>query len=113
MIRNQEFLLGMKNHAFESFFVELEAGGPSSASLRQVFMAEFRYLEAFQRFLAGMPPEEAFRTFDDILAMAPDNDSLRARIYLQYRHVALNQRDLVQRRLLLERAEALYDDARP
>ncbi len=113
VIRNQAFLLGMKHHAFEGFFAELDAGGPSSASLRQVFTAEFRYLEAFQRFLAGMPPAEIFRTFDDILAMAPDNDSLRARIYLQFRYIALSQRDLVRRRLLLERAEALYEDARP
>ena len=51
--------------------------------------------------------ESAFGV-DEALAVAPWNDSLRARIYAQYSHIAMSQADPVQRRMLLNRANALY-----
>lgn len=109
VIRNQAFLLDMKRRAHERFVAGLAADGPEAESLEQAFLAEFRYLEAFQHYLAGMPAGEVYRVFDRILGIAPGNDSLRARIYLQYRFLALSQRDPEQRRLMLRRAESLYE----
>jgi hypothetical protein len=47
--------------------------------------------------------------FDNALAAAPWNDSLRARIYAQYRYFASTQSDPVMRQQLKQRAEALYE----
>lgn len=72
--------------------------------------AEFRYLDGFRTFLEGMPLEEQYRVFDDALTVAPWNDSLRARIYLQYLYNASTRRIPAERARLIERAKALYPD---
>ncbi|MDX1584942.1 MAG: hypothetical protein R3338_15195, partial [Thermoanaerobaculia bacterium] len=108
-IANQDFILTLKRRAHPRFFSNVSADAPDPNKLRQTFEAEFLYLEAFQRFLAGMPAADAFRIFDGILEMAPWNDSLRARIYAQYRHVAASQPDPRMRMLFMGRAISLYD----
>ena len=69
-----------------------------------------RYLYEFQGFLEGMPLVEQYRVFDETLAVAPWNDSLRARIYLQYVHNASTRRRPEERAMLMKRAEALYNN---
>lgn len=109
IITNQDFILTLKRSAHPRFFAAVSAGAPDPNKLRQTFAAEFLYLEEFQRFIAGMSAADAFRIFDGILEMAPWNDSLRARIYAQYSHVATSQADPRMRMMLMGRAISLYD----
>ena len=110
VIANQSFILALKRRAYGNFFAGISADAPDPDKLRQGLAAEFLYLEAFQRFLVGMSVSEVFRVFDKLLAMAPWNDSLRARIYVQYSHVASAQADPATRARLLRRSAALYQD---
>ena len=56
----------------------------------------------------GMAPEEVHRVFDTTLAMAPWNDSLRARIYAQYSYIASTRHDPRERARLQRKAASLY-----
>jgi hypothetical protein len=111
-IANQEFLLELKRRAHPDYFRALAADADDRARLERTFEAEFRFLEAFQRFLGRIPLAETYRLFDGALATAPWHDSLRARIYAQYRYFAASQRDPVRRAQLARRAEALYREPR-
>ena len=62
----------------------------------------------FAKFLQGITVAEQYRIFDGALAMAPWNDSLRARIYAQYEYIASSRRDPVERARLMKRAQDLY-----
>ena len=110
VIANQAFILALKRRAHEQFFAGASSDAAEPDRLRQTFAAEFRYLEAFPRFLGGMPLAEVYSVFDKVLAMAPWNDSLRARIYAQYSHIASSQADPAARRRLMRKAEALYEE---
>jgi spermidine synthase len=113
VVDDQAFILALKRRAYGQFFTSVAAGMPDSRKLERAFGAEFLYLEAFQRFLGGMSLTEIYRTFDSILAEAPWNDSLRARIYAQYSHIASIQADPTTRSRLMGRAAALYGDSQP
>jgi hypothetical protein len=78
--------------------------------LRQTMRAEDRYLVGFARFLQGLPMMDTYRLFDAILATASWNDSLRARIYAQYVHLASTRADPAERAMLMRRARQLYTD---
>jgi hypothetical protein len=80
-----------------------------TARIKQTFAAEFRYLEGFRKFLAGIPLTEQYRIFDDALAVAPWNDSLRARIFSQYLHIASTRTNPSERARLMQRANSLYE----
>ncbi|MGD8482157.1 MAG: fused MFS/spermidine synthase [Gammaproteobacteria bacterium] len=108
VIENQAFILGLKRKAYVDYFAELSSDVTSTDKLRQTFAAEFRYLEAFQQYLQGLSLEENYRLFDSVLAQAPWNDSLRARIYAQYRYLASTQTNPSMRKRMMERADALY-----
>jgi len=109
-IANQAFLLALRRRAYPDYFRQLAAQIGDPARLERTFAAEFRFLESFQRFLGRQPLAETYRQFDGALAVAPWHDSLRARIYAQYRYFAASQRDPVRRAQLARRAEALYRD---
>jgi len=111
-IANQGFLLELKRRAHPDYFRALAADADDPARLKRTFEAEFRFLEAFRRFLGRIPLAETYRLFDGALATAPWHDSLRARIYAQYRYFAASQRDPVRRAQLARRAEALYRESR-
>ena len=106
---NQAFILALKRRAHERFFAELSADAYEADRLGQTFAAEFSYLENFQRFLGGMSLNDVYGVFDKVLAMAPWNDSLRARIYAQYSHIASTQTDPAVRQRLMRKADELYD----
>ena len=108
VIENQAFILGLKRKAYVDFFSDLSSDVTDTDKLRQTFAAEFRYLEAFQQYLQGLSLEDNYRIFDSVLAQAPWNDSLRARIYAQYRYLASTQTDPSKRKRMTDRAEALY-----
>jgi spermidine synthase len=107
-IANHDFILKLKREAYPDYLASLEKGMPDTAKLRQTLAAEFRYLEGFRKFLAGIPLTEQYRIFDDALAVAPWNDSLRARIFSQYMHIASTRRNPAERARLMQRANSLY-----
>jgi len=108
-IANHELIIKLKLLALPGFMASQELDGPELLRLRQTLAAEMRYLSGFQRFLEGMTISEQYRVFDDTLAIAPWNDSLRARIYAQYSYIASTRRDPVDRARSLDRAAALYE----
>jgi len=111
VIANHAFLTRLKRRAYPDFFAAVSASTTDHDRLRQTFAAEFGYLDAFQQYLSGIPLAEVYRMFDNVLAAAPWNDSLRARIYVQYTYFASIQSDPVERERLMRRARALYDGA--
>jgi hypothetical protein len=109
-ISNHRFLVDLKRKAFPKFLAELEKRDLISSRLKETFAAEEAYLVNFEKFLNGVQLEETYRLFDDTLSLAPWNDSLRARIYSIYFHLASTQREPVERSRLLRRARALYEN---
>ncbi len=109
-IDNHEFIIELKRASYVEFLASLEADARDTARMRQTVAAELRYLMGFTKFLEGMTLSEQYRVFDDALAVAPWNDSLRARIYLQYSYNASTARSPAERSRLMQRAEDLYKD---
>jgi hypothetical protein len=108
-LANHVFLLDLKRRAHSGFFDQVASTVPDREWLQKTFAAEFRYLESFAMFLNGLSAPDHFRLFDRVLEIAPWNDSLRARIYSQYRYLAASERNPELRRRFHARAEALYD----
>jgi spermidine synthase len=107
-IANHALIIKMKLAALPGLIASQELDGPDALKLRKTLMAELSYLSAFQKFLEGITLAEQYRIFDEALAMAPWNDSLRARIFAQYNYIASTRSDPVERARLFERANALY-----
>jgi spermidine synthase len=105
---NHELLLELKREAYVDFLTSLGEGIQDTSRISQTFAAEFRYQAGFGNFLRGIPIEEQYRIFDAALALAPWNDSLRARIYAQYEYIASSSRDPVERVRRMRKAQALY-----
>jgi hypothetical protein len=110
VVDGHRFLLDLKRKAYPDFLASLESKIRETGKLKQTFAAEFRYLAGFQKFLQGIPLTEQYRIFDEALSLAPWNDSLRARIYAQYKYIALTQRDPSERAYLMRRANSLYEN---
>jgi len=109
-IANHALIVKMKLAAIPGLLASQNLDNLDTLKLRQTLAAEQRYLAGFQKFLEGMTLDEQYRVFDDALAVAPWNDSLRARIFAQYSFIASTQRDPVIRARLFRRANALYPD---
>jgi spermidine synthase len=108
IISNHVFIIKLKREAYPDFLASLGAGMQDTVRFRQTMAAEFRYLSGFQKFLEGTTLTEQYRIFDDALAVAPWNDSLRARIFAQYSYIASSRSDPAERARLMQRANALY-----
>jgi hypothetical protein len=108
-LENHRFIIDLKRQAYPLFFAEASADAPDPQRLQQTLAAEFRYLEGFSQFLGGLGRDQHYRLFDQVLAMAPWNDSLRARIYAQYSYLASVPARPAERALLQRRARALYE----
>lgn len=106
---NHDFMLELKLAAHAEYMAQVGAGFADDRRLQRTLAAEFRYLYAFSRFLAGVSLDEHYRLFDDVLAAAPWNDSLRARIYAQYSYLASTRRDPATRAMMMRRATDLYE----
>ena len=109
-LRNHEFLLELRRAANTDFLTRLELDQPARARLELTFAAEEQYLLGFEAFLSGASLAEQYRIFDAALALAPWNDSLRARIYAQYSYIASNERDPMEQARALQKANGLYRD---
>jgi spermidine synthase len=108
-IANHALIIKLKLAAFPAFLASQQLDATDAGKLRQTLVAELRYLSGFQKFLEGTTIQEQYRIFDDALAAAPWNDSLRARIFAQYSYIASTRRDPAERARLYERANALYE----
>ena len=84
-------------------------GNLDMSRLKQTLAAEDAYLLGFEQFQTGISLTDQYRLFDAILAMAPWNDSLRARIFSQYSHIAATRRDASERARLFKKANLLYE----
>lgn len=107
IVANHGFLVELKRRSHSDFAAGLNLDAATEERFKQTVRAEFRYLLGFQRFLNGMPLNENYRVFDAALAMAPWNDSLRARIYAQYAYIA-ETRHPAQRLQYRQKASSLY-----
>jgi spermidine synthase len=107
-IANHNFIIELRREAYPDLLASLEDGKRDTARLQQTFAAEDLYLLGFQKFLGGIPLTEQYRLFDEALALAPWNDSLRARIFAQYSYIASTRRDPSERARLMKRAASLY-----
>lgn len=108
VVGNHSFLIELKRSSHSAFVKDLELNANLQEQFDQTLRAEYRYLFGFLQFLNGMTLAEHYRYFDATLAMAPWNDSLRARIYAQYAHIASNQRNPAERVRLEQKARSLY-----
>jgi spermidine synthase len=108
IVTNHAFIRQLKLDAYPGFIASQESHAGSTPRLKQTLLAEDKYLAGFQQFLSGLSLIEQYRLFDGILALAPWNDSLRARIFAQYSHIAMSQRNPTERSRLLDRANRLY-----
>ena len=108
IITNHALIRQLKLDAQPGFIASQESQAGGHSRLNQTLIAEDRYLAGFQQFLAGMSLNEQYRLFDGILSLAPWNDSLRARIFAQYTHIAMSQSNPNERARLLDRANSLY-----
>lgn len=110
MVANHRFLFDLKRSAHSRFAESLDLEAAQRERFNQTLRAEFLYLARFNDFLSGMNSAEIHRVFDATLAMAPWNDSLRARIYAQYEYLASTRRSPVERAQFEQKARSLYSD---
>lgn len=109
VVANHRFIRELKEQAQADFIAGLEIEHQDIARLKQTLLAENSYLVGFESFQTGISLMEHYRLFDKILALAPWNDSLRARIFSQYSHIASTRRDASERSRLFKRANSLYE----
>ena len=111
VIANHKFIRELKLQAQTGFIADLEISTQDLARFKQTLAAEDSYLLGFEQFQIGISLTDQYRLFDAILAMAPWNDSLRARIFSQYSHIASSRRDPSERARLIKKANQLYNSA--
>jgi spermidine synthase len=109
ILANHSLLFEFKRSAHPGYLAGLQGQMTDTEKLKQGLTAEFRYLVGFELFLTGMSQEDHYRFFDGVLAIAPWNDSLRARVYAQYSHIAASRKDPLERARLMKRAAGLYE----
>ena len=109
IVANHKFIRELKLQAQAGFIADLEISAQDLARFKQTLTAEDSYLFGFEQFQTGISLTDQYRLFDAILAMAPWNDSLRARIFSQYLHIASTRRDPSERARLFKRANQLYE----
>lgn len=107
-VANHKFIRELKSQAQAVFIKDLNISAQDLARFKQTLAAEDSYLLGFERFQTGISLTDQYRLFDAILAMAPWNDSLRARIFSQYLHIASTRRDPSERARLFKKANSLY-----
>jgi spermidine synthase len=108
IVANHKFIRELKLKAQADFVDDLEISAPDLARFKQTLVAEDSYLYGFEQFQTGISLSDQYRLFDAILAMAPWNDSLRARIFSLYSYNASTRRDPSERARLLKKANQLY-----
>ena len=108
VVANHRFIRELKLRAKADFVADLELNSQNTGRLKQTLVAEDSYLLGFEQFQTGISLSDQYRLFDAVLALAPWNDSLRARIYSQYLHIASTRPNASERTRLLNKAHSLY-----
>ncbi|MGB7451629.1 MAG: hypothetical protein WBM36_05840, partial [Lysobacterales bacterium] len=108
IVANHNFIRTLKQQAQATVIADLEIDNKNMNRLKQTLAAEDAYLLGFEQFQTGISLTDQYRLFDAILAMAPWNDSLRARIFSQYSHIASTRGDAAERARLFKKANLLY-----
>ena len=80
--------------------------------LKRALAAEQNYLIGYRISLGPVSATDIFRQYDSALALAPWNDSLRARIFLHYSEIAASQSNPGVKAYLMKRAFAVRDGNR-
>ena len=110
VIENHNFIRELKQAAHAGFMANLVVGEADKNRLEQTLEAEDAYLLGFQQFLSGISLNDMYYIFDRVLSRAPWNDSLRARIFAQYSHVASTRSNPAERSRLMRKANTLYEN---
>jgi spermidine synthase len=110
---NIEFIAGLKRAAASHFLATIKVRDPDKAvKLERALAAEQAYLTGYRLSLGPVSATEIFRQYDAALALAPWNESLRARIFLHYSQIADSQTNTRVKDYLMERARAVRDGNR-
>lgn len=108
-ITTHELILQLKRLSDAEYFAGMAKADQDNARIRASLDSEYSYMLAYQKYLEGIPVQEMYRLFDQALALAPWNDSLRAQVYAQYTFVALSGRTAAERVNMMKRAYSLYE----
>jgi spermidine synthase len=108
-ITTHELIIQLKSLSSEEYLADLTKDGRDNARIKASIASENYYLLAYQKYLEGISLQEMYQLFDQSLAMAPWNDSLRAQIYAQYSNAALKGRTAAERVNMMIRANSLYE----
>ena len=110
---NIEFVAGLKRAAAHDFLASIKLRSKGEAEkLKSALAAEQAYLTGYRISLGSVSTMEIFRQYDDALALAPWNESLRARIALHYSDIAASQENHGIKAYLLDRARVARDGHR-
>ncbi len=108
---NIAFIESLKRAAAPTFLAAIKVRDQEEARrLNQALGAEQAYLTGYRLSLSPAPVSgtEILRQYDRALALAPWNESLRARIFLHYSEIAASQADIGVKAYLMERALTVY-----
>ncbi len=109
---NIEFIAALKRAAAPDFLAAIAVRDQQEARrLIRALDAEQAYLAGYRLSLSTGPVSgmEIVREYETALALAPWNESLRARIFLHYSDIAASQANVGVKAYLLERALSVYD----
>ena len=108
---NIEFIEGLKRAAAPTFLAGINVRDQEETRrLNRALGAEQAYLTGYRLSLSPGPVSgtEIVRQYDRALALAPWNESLRARIFLHYSEIADSQANTGVKADLMERALSVY-----
>ena len=108
---NIAFIAGLKRAAAPTFLAAINVRDQEEARrLNRALGAEQAYLTGYRLSLSPGPVSgtEIVRQYDRALALAPWNESLRARIFLHYSEIADSQANTGVKADLMERALSVY-----
>jgi spermidine synthase len=107
---NIEFIASLRRAAAPGLLAAMTLRNRDEAErLKRALSAEQAYLTGYRISLAPVSATDIFRQYDAALALAPWNDSLRARIFLHYSQIANSQKNARNKAYLMERALAARD----
>jgi spermidine synthase len=108
---NIEFIASLKRAAAPTFLAAIKVRDQEEAGrLNDALRAEQAYLAGYRLSLGPGPVSgpEIVRQYEEALALAPWNESLRARIFLHYFDIADSQADTGVKEYLMELALSVY-----
>ena len=107
---NIKFISDLKRAAAPALLASIRGLDAEQAErLSHAQAAEQTFLAGYRLSLSPVSVMDIFQQYDAGIALAPWNESLRARVFLHYREIAASQSLTANRALMLKRALAVYD----